>query len=88
MPSRQEWHKHEAAIRRLYINENKRLEGIGGVMETMSTLHSFSATYVHRSHLIVPLLQLAAFPLSNIFSHAQKVSIRISVQIVESVEEP
>lgn len=46
-----DWASHESTIRRLYIEESKPLEGREGVMDIMSSLHQFSATWV-----LLPLL--------------------------------
>jgi hypothetical protein len=40
-----EWEGHKVTIKRLYLDEKRRLEGIGGVMSIMSDRHDFYARY-------------------------------------------
>lgn len=39
-----EWLRHKETIRMLYLSEDKKLEGPGGVIETMANVHSFKAS--------------------------------------------
>ena len=39
-----DWNLHQATIRSLYLTENRKLQGPGGVMQEMLTKHRFNAT--------------------------------------------
>ncbi|KAF2180743.1 hypothetical protein K469DRAFT_269993 [Zopfia rhizophila CBS 207.26] len=40
----EDWNSHQATIRSLYLTENRKLQGPGGVMQEMSTKYGFNAT--------------------------------------------
>ena len=37
-----DWDRHKALIESLYVKENLKLEGIGGLMDTMARSHGFA----------------------------------------------
>jgi hypothetical protein len=42
-----EWERHKAAIRGLYLDERRKLEGQNGVIDTMQKIHGFVARSVN-----------------------------------------
>jgi hypothetical protein len=42
--SEDDWKPHQATIRSLYLIENRKLQGPGGVMQEMLIRHGFKAT--------------------------------------------
>ena len=44
MPTKEEWIVHKPTLKKLWLDDHRKLRGEDGVMEFMSTQHNFSAT--------------------------------------------